>query len=181
MKSPENKPLPENFERLIAEEEAAAVAKFRAGDFSGRVRRAVAAEGSSAAPRPVARRVPGWAWAAGALLTAAGVLAYLAVPKPAGIANGAAFAELVRFPGLDGLEAWEKDAALAPTPSSPVAGGFAAALAGMKTSARPAGEAAAAERIPPSHLGLEKLMEILIRDGAVAKTLSLMSPKFKEG
>jgi len=35
------------------------------------------------------------------------------------------------------------------------------------------------QRIP--HLGLEKLMEILIRDRAVEKTLSLMLPKIKEG
>lgn len=174
---------PDPIERLIADEEAAAMARFRQGDFRSRLERAVAAEEAPVPTKPNARRIPSWAWTAAALFVAAGILAYVAVPKrgPSGGASEAARAMVLRLPGLDGLDEWARNAALEPAPASPAAGGFAAALAGMKTRARPAGEAAAAERIRPSRLGLEKLMEILIRDRAVEKVLSLASPKFKEG
>jgi len=184
MKSPENKPLPENIERLIAKEETAAMSRFRARDFSARVKRAVAADRTPAPSRAGDRRVPGWAWTAAALFVAAGILAYVAVPKrvPIGGADGSARAVAIRLPGLDGLEAWARDTALEPAPASPAVGGFAAAFAGMGvgTAAEEPGTFAPTDRKIP-RLGLEKLMEILIRDRAVEKALSLMSPKFKEG
>jgi hypothetical protein len=195
MKKPEEIPLPGEAERLIAGEEAAALAKFRTRDFSGRLNRAIAADGTPGPSRRAARRIPGWVWPAAALFVAAGILAYLAVPKPgpSGEADASARAMLIRLPGLDGLESWAKDTALEPAPLSVSAARFASVLAGMKTvaaedtargvpgRANSDGAEAASSGASRPRLGLEKLMEILIRDRAVAKTLSLVSPKFKEG
>ncbi len=184
MKNLREKPLPEDIERLIAEEESAAMARFRGSDFAPRLKGAIAVAGHEApAPLP-SRRIPGWTWAAAGVLTAAAILAYIAVPKR-GPSRGAAEEKrtaFVRLPGLEEMELWAKDAALAPAPLSRATSAFAAALARMKAGAATAesvGIAPTEQRVP--HLGLEKLMEILIRDKAVEKTLSLVSPKIKEG
>lgn len=177
------KPLPKDIARLIAEEETEALARFRQRDFPGRLERAVAVDEAPAPARSHARRIPRWAWTGAVLFVIAGIMAYVAVPKRGsfGGADGEARAVAIRLPGLDGLEEWAKDTFLEPAPAIPAAGSFAAAFAAMKKDAQPADEAVSDERIRPPHLSLEKLMEILIRDRAVAKTLSLISPKFKEG
>jgi hypothetical protein len=82
------------------------------------------------------------------------------------------------------LDLWAKDAALEPARLSPAPDAFAAVLAGIKDyeDARAAAAVDSRSRHDRApHLGVEKLMEILIRDGAVEKVLSLISPKFKEG
>jgi len=183
MKSAKDKPLPEDVRRLIEAEEDAALARFRSDDFAGRVAKAVTANGDRASARAGAHRIPRWAWAAAAVFGLAAIVAYLAFPKrgPSPFEPGTARAASVRLPGLDGLDAWARDAALEPAPLSPAAGGFAAVLAGLTTRARATDAVEPASMAPAPRLGLEKLMEILIRDRAVEKALSLASPKFKEG
>ena len=113
MKNIKENPLPEDIARLVREEESAATARFRGRDFTGRVKRAMAAAADAAPVRASLRRVPRWMAASAGVLAAVAIVAYVAVPKR-GADDGAAErarAGLVRLPGLDGLDLWAKVAA----------------------------------------------------------------------
>jgi hypothetical protein len=184
MKNIKENPLPEDIARLVREEESAAMARFRGRDFTGRLKRTIAAAGGAAPVRASLRKIPRWMAASAGVLAAAAIIAYVTVPKR-GADDGAAERArpgLVRLPGLDGLDLWAKVAALGPARLPIASDHFAAFLSGMKAVATTVTNV---DLIPTEgkapHLGLEKLMEILVRDRAVEKALSLVSPKFKEG
>ena len=182
---------PGAIERLIADEEAAALAEFRTRDFPSRVRRHISEEmGSGGKHRAF---FAGRLWRPAAIAAAAvllcAVIAFFVLPRGPSSNETAAVIQraLLGMPGLqtpDGTAGLDSDAAgVSGGDSSPF---FAAVLAAAYreiTAGERAGTVSTApggERRSP-RLSLQEKFEILIIDKSIERVLTPLANKFKEG
>jgi len=182
---------PDPIKRLIADEEAAALAEFRTKDFSALVQRRIAKEARDGRKRRASffgRLLRPAAIAAAAALVCA-VVVFLVLPRGSSSNETAAMIQRVLL-GMPGLQPPDRRT---PTDSEAagVSGGafsfsFAAVLAaahgeitggerGRAGSSPPGGE----RRAP--HLSLQEKYEILIIEKSVERVLTQLANKFKEG
>jgi hypothetical protein len=170
-------------ERIISEtvaaEESAALARFRASDFEGSVRRRLARSGAVEARRPLFPSITpaGWGAIAGGLAACA-LIAALLLPPPAELADiGDQIARCLETnPGVlsQGWEAGPStgtDPAVEPSRLSSILTG----LMGDRSPDPGAPAAPAPRRSFGRPLSLEEMFKILVIDRSVERALALVS------
>jgi hypothetical protein len=182
---------PDPIERLIADEEAAALAEFRTQDFPALVQRRIAKEARDGRKHRASffgRLLrPGIAAAAAALVCA--VVVFLVLPRGSSSNETAAMIQRALL-GMPGLQPLDRPAA-ADSEAAGDSGGassfsFAAVLAAAHGEIT-AGERGRAGSSPPGgegrapRLSLQEKYEILIIEKSVERVLTQLANKFKEG
>lgn len=191
MRSDHQTSRPDAIERLIADEEAEALAEFRTSDFSARVQRRMAEENRNGrrSRASFAGRILRPAAIAAAAVLLCVVIAFFILPRGTSSNETAAVIQKALL-GMPGLQPPDRTAGL-DSEAAGVSGGssspfFAAVLAAARreiVAGGHAGTGSAAldgERRAP-RLSLREQYEILIIEKSVERVLTQLANKFKEG
>jgi|GEM_PF-1218863 len=191
MNNDNRKSRPDAIERLIADEEAAALAEFRTKDFPALVERRIAEE-TRAGVRPrasLASRLlrPAAIAAAAALLC--GIIAFFVLPRSSSSGGAAAMIQKALL-GMPGLQELDRTTVADPEAAN-ISGGasrfsFAAVLAAAREEIVAGGHAGTGSAAPDGkrrapRLSLREQYEILIIEKSVERVLTQLANKFKEG
>jgi len=176
----------EEISALIRDEEEAALAAFRSGDFPGAVMKKWRESRQDEAPRPKIRRAAVWASAAALLIVAvSAILLVRRAPAPEERPGLQIIASVLG--GLPGGASLGREEPAGPGDGVPVgATGLAesvlSALAAAEGTGRRHGELAHpdAGAAPAPRLSLDRKMEILFRDRVIERVFLLLKDPSKE-